>query len=75
MVTIGKITKQSGVAGQVSYSVPVTYEDEDTHDVTFVGYRDGGPVVMILEGGAQTFVTDPGRFGTFGPDWVRRFFS
>lgn len=73
--TIGKISRHNGPAGQVSYSVPVAYPGEATTTVTFVGSTYGGPVVMASPSGAQTFVTDPGRFGTFGPEWVRRFFS
>jgi hypothetical protein len=30
---------------------------------------------MITQGRNQTFVHDPSRFGSFGADWVRRFFK
>ena len=73
--TLGNITKTAGVAGQVSYSVEVTYPGETASRATFVGSVYGGPVVMIMPSGAQTFVSDPGRFGKFGPEWVRRFFA
>lgn len=73
--TLGKITKQNGPAGQVSYTVPVTYPGEPAETVTFVGSTYGGPVVMVTPAGHQTFVTDPGRHGEFGPEWVRRFFA
>jgi hypothetical protein len=71
---LGKIVRTGGIAGQVQYTTDVTYPDEPPRAVSFVGYPAGGPVVM-LSGDSQTFVTDPGRFGKFGPDWVRRFFA
>lgn len=60
-----QVKTHRGLAGQVSYSVKGI--------VTFSGSVYGGPVVMVLPSGIQTFVTDPGRFGVFGPEWVRRF--
>jgi hypothetical protein len=74
MVTIHSITKTQGVAGQVAYIARVEYENEAQSVVTFVGSEYGGPVVMVTEH-AQHFVTDPGRFGKFGPQWVRNFFA
>jgi hypothetical protein len=71
---LGMIKRQNGVAGEVSYSVAVTYPGEETSTVTFVGSIYGGPVVMVGPQGHQTFVSDPSRFGKFGPDWVRKFF-
>jgi hypothetical protein len=73
--TLGAVRKARGVAGQVSYSVAVTYPGEPASVVTFVGSVYGGPVVMVTASGVQTFVTDPGRFGEFGPVWVARFFG
>ena len=72
--TLGKIKRTAGVAGQFGYTVPVTYPDEPTELVTFVSSVYGGPVIMLSHG-HQTFVTDPGRFGEFSPEWVRRFFA
>lgn len=72
---LGNITRHAGVAGQVSYSVTVTYPGESPETVTFVSSVYGGPVVMVTPSLAQTLVTDPERFGTFGPEWVRRFFG
>lgn len=73
---LGKITRHAGVAGQVSYSTTVDYGDGDgSEPIEFVGSVYGGPVVMITPSGMQTFVTEPERFGTFGPEWVRRFFT
>lgn len=72
-----KFKRKAGIAGQFSITVTFRYhgDDEDTA-LTFTGsqYGDPGPVVMIQKGGAQTFVIDPGRFGTkFGEEWVRAF--
>lgn len=75
MPTLGTIKRHNGVAGQVSYSVQVTYEGEAPEWITFVGSTYGGPVVMVTPRGHETFVTEPARFGEFGPDWVRRFFE
>lgn len=72
---LGKITRTNGIAGQLSYSVPVTYVGEETRVVEFVGNELGGPVVMITGSAGQTFVDEPSRFGEFGPTWVRRFFG
>lgn len=62
------VKRHRGIAGQYALSV-------DTPDGTlqFVGSTYGGPVVMISPSGAQVFVSDPGRFGEFGEDWVRNF--
>lgn len=77
--TITTPKRTNGVAGQIAYTTTVTYEDEAPRDVTFVGNVYGGPVVMVTQASngreTQTFVTDPGRFGDFGPEWVRRFFA
>jgi hypothetical protein len=73
--TVRKVTRHAGIAGQVSYSAVVGYPGEDDSTVTFVGSVYGGPVVMVTPSGTQVFVTDPDRFGTFGSQWVRRFFA
>lgn len=66
----GKITRRGGIAGQVQIDATV----DEGRMISFVGSEAyGGPVVMIGESGAQTFVTDPGRFGDFGVQWVKRF--
>lgn len=72
---LGAIRRENGVAGQVAYQVEVTYPGEPTGRVAFTGSIYGGPVVMALPSGVQTFVTDPERFGPFGPSWVRRFYG
>ena len=70
------VKKTAGLAGQVRYTAVVRYPGEDNSTVSFVGSSYGGPVVMITEGWPDgIFVTDPGRFGTFGPEWVKRFFG
>lgn len=73
--TLDSIKRLPGIAGQIAYEATVTYEGEEPSTVTFIGSVYGGPVVMVTESGAQTFVTDPGRFGGFGEEWVRRFFA
>lgn len=73
--SVRKIVKRNGVAGQVEYVATVEYPGEEPSRVSFVGSVYGGPVVMVTESGAQMFVTDPSRFGTFGPEWIRRFFG
>lgn len=81
MAVLGKITRENGVAGQIAYSVNVSYPEDNNPDarpyrVTFVGNSFGGPIVMITRGNPSgTFVRDPERFGPFGPEWVRRFFG
>lgn len=73
-----KISHDKTFAGQRSIAADVQYPDETPSRVEFVGPSASiggpGPVVMISRG-HQTFVTDPSRFGDFGPDWVRRFFT
>lgn len=71
---VGKVSRLNGPAGQIVCTVTVTYPDEEPRVVSFSGSSYGGPVVMITDAG-QTFVTDPGRFGEFGTEWVRRFFG
>jgi hypothetical protein len=72
--TIHAIRKSAGIAGQFSVTADVEYPDEPRRALTFVGSTYGGPVLMRTEG-METFVTDPGRFGDFGTEWVRRFFA
>lgn len=71
---LSKLRRYNGTAGQFSLAVEVTYPGEQTRTVEFVGSLYGGPVLMLTDT-AEVWVTDPGRFGTFGKDWVRRFFS
>lgn len=72
---LGNIARTDGIAGQVRYSVKVTFHpDEEPMPVSFISSIYGGPVVMDWRMG-QTFITEPSRFGPFGPEWVRRFFS
>lgn len=69
-----KISRRNGVAGQLSYTARVRYPGEDPGNVTFVGSVYDGPVVMVSDGFPDgLFVSDPGRFGKFSPQWVRRF--
>lgn len=71
---VTKVKKIRGVAGQFAVQATVAYPGEDPRVIEFVGSSYGGPVLMITEHG-QTWVTDPGRFGTFGTDWVKEFFA
>lgn len=74
--TLSRIFKRTGIAGQVTYTVFVTYPGEDASRIEFIGSVYGGPVVMVTPGNPTgVFVTDPSRHGTFGPEWVRRFFD
>ena len=71
-----KISRGVTFAGQRDIAVDVQYPGEPPTRVEFVGPSGNiaGPVVMVLRG-HQTFVSDPARFGPFGPAWVRRFFE
>lgn len=75
--TLGKITRTAVVMGFVRYAVDVTYGGEPPMRVAFQGVdkETGGTVVMMTPGNpGGTFVSDPGRHGAFGAEWVRRFF-
>jgi hypothetical protein len=71
-VIVHAIRKSAGIAGQFSVTADVEYPGEPRRALTFVGSTYGGPVVMQTAG-METFVREPGRFGKFGTDWVRRF--
>jgi hypothetical protein len=68
------LRRYNGTAGQFSLAVEVVYPGEDARTVEFVGSTYGGPVLMITDHD-QTWVTEPGRFGTFGKTWVKKFFA
>lgn len=72
--TLTKLRRHKGLAGQFGVECTVTYPGEEPRVVEFVGSVYGGPVLMVTDHD-QTWVTDPSRFGEFGLDWVRRFFS
>jgi hypothetical protein len=73
-----KLSRDKTFASLRSIVATIQYTGEDPKRVEFVGPSKSvggpGPVVMIVRG-YQTFVTDPARFGDFGPEWVRRFFE
>lgn len=76
--TLGRITLHTTAFGQYSLSVSVTYPGDRARKVAFVGSECGapGPVLMMLENGFQSFVTDSARYGTkLDRSWVRNFFS
>lgn len=78
MSEIPKVTdlkEHKGIAGQFSVTVTVQYPHEEAQQLEFVGSVYGGPVVMVTPDGSQVFVHEPGRFGEFGSDWVRKFFD
>lgn len=75
MPTVTEVKKHAGIAGQFSVTAQVAYEGEPAERIEFVGSSYGGPVVMVLPSGMQTFVSDPGRHGEFGTRWVERFFA
>ena len=72
--TLTKVYRRNGVAGQFTVQATVTYPGEESRVVEFVGSTYGGPVLMVTETG-HCWVTDPGRFGSFGKNWVTRFFA
>jgi hypothetical protein len=71
-----KISRGKSFADRRVFVVDVQYPGEEPMRVEFAGpSRDiVGPVVTVLKG-QQTFVHDPSRFGTFGQDWIRRFYA
>lgn len=71
---VTNLKRRKGVAGQFSVQATVTHPGEEPRMMEFVGSVYGGPVLMVTQWG-QTFITDPGRFGKFGEDWVKRFFQ
>jgi len=75
---IGHITRETGIAGQFSLTAAVRYPGEGFESVTFVGNVYGGPIIMILPSGTQTYVsrevTD--RIGAeLTKEWIARFFE
>lgn len=77
---LGKIVRHSGIAGQLAYSVSVSYPGETGATVvTFTGSTFGqpGPVVMLTDAFPRgIIVSDSGQYGaTLSPEWVRRFFG
>lgn len=78
-VTIDKLSRRNGVAGQIVVTVKChwTFDDATTeHDVfQLSGSAFGGPVVYV-HGNVQAFVANHERFGRFESDpieWARRF--
>jgi hypothetical protein len=75
--TLGAVKSHGVMADRRAYSITVVYPGETAREVAFTGpTTEYGPVVMLTEqwpGGIH--VDDSGRFGEFGPEWVRRFFS
>jgi hypothetical protein len=79
---IDKIIRHTGVAGQYSLEVWVTYwhgpnpADADATITTFVGSVYGAPVVMVMSNGQQVPVDDWRRYGEqLDASWVRAFYG
>lgn len=74
--TVELVRKVSAIAGQTQINARVRYPDEEPEIHGFVGMiGEYGPVVAISPSGRQVFVIDPGRFGPFGIEWVKRFYG
>jgi hypothetical protein len=72
------IKKINGIAGQYQINAKVQYEGEEPETVGFVGSVYGGPIVMVMPSGMQTFVSGAvtDRLGSkLDESWVRRFFG
>lgn len=72
------IKRTRGVAGAFEVSARVQYPGEPVETLRFVGSIYGGPIVMVMPSGTQTFVAQAvrDRIGsTLNPEWVRRFFG
>jgi hypothetical protein len=79
---IDKIIRRTGVAGQYSLEVWVTYwhapnpADADATITTFVSSVYGAPVVMVMNNGQQVPVDDWRRYGEqLDASWVRAFYG
>ncbi len=73
--TILSIKSTNEIGGRVAHMATVQWPGEEPEVVGFIGSIYGGPVVMVTETFGQVFVTDPGRFGDFSVEWVRRFYA
>lgn len=81
---IHSVTVHHGIAGQISASLVMQYPMDDLPSlVGLVGNTYGGPVVMVMESGAQVTIDRVVRDridmgGMFADDpgsWARRLFS
>lgn len=78
---LGPIHRKTGVAGQVAYSVDVTYTYgtvTETNRATFYGslYGTPGPVHASFGSRQQVRVDSPERFGDkFSAAWVRAYYG
>lgn len=73
-----EVKRAAGIAGSFSYRVRVQYPGEAPEVSEFVGSVYGGPIVLVLPSGAQTFVSSrvTDRIGReLTPEWVARFFA
>lgn len=80
-VTVERLTRTDGVAGQISVEIESTYQWSDTGTSEWVvsqlvGSTYGAPLVYVTSSGSQCFVTNPERFGSFAADpieYARRY--
>lgn len=79
---LSNIVKLGTVARSTIYTVTVMHRNSlgyPPHSMTyqFVGPTKGpGDVVMLShEGTHETHVPRSNRYGKFGPDWIRNYFS
>ena len=77
VISVRKVCK--GVTGMVGIKATVQYLDQEPEATMFYGYpKEYGPVVMEwhgINGRTQVFVSDAGRHGAFGTQWVRNFYA
>lgn len=74
---VSHVTRREGIAGQYEVTADVVY-DQTRHVARFVASTYGGPVVAIMESGAQVFVarTVLERLGSRVDEaWVRGYFA
>lgn len=72
------VTRSAGVAGSFALRVLVQYPGEAAEVSTFVGSVYGGPIVLVLPSGLQSFVSSAvtDRIGSeLNAEWVARFFA
>ncbi len=75
---VGRITRESGIAGQFALRVVTQYPGEPARTVRFYGNTYGGPIVMVTNGLGQVAVSQEvrDRIGSeLTPEWVRAFFA
>lgn len=75
---VANVKRHAGIAGQYSVTAEVTYPGEPAYRAEFVASAYDGPVVAVMESGAQVFVarTVLERLGLRVDEaWVRGYFA